>query len=53
MMPSFMLLTSNPFRQKVKQHLKLATSGYNKNLTIFNTQTFKFFFLNLKLREYN
>ena len=37
MMLSFILLTSNLFRQKVKLHLKFA-NGYNKKLPIFDTQ---------------
>ena len=45
MMPSFMLLTSNLFRQKVKLHLKLATSGYNKNLTFILFYLFIYFWL--------
>lgn len=35
---SFMLLTSNIFRQKVKLSLKLAASRCNKNLPIFDAQ---------------
>ena len=37
MMLSFIVLTSNLFRQKVKLHLQLS-NGYNKKLPIFDTQ---------------